>query len=284
MAFQIISFDGLDLPVYNPTQDHSGASVESALQSAIGSMFDYYGATRKRGKQAQFTISGLVIGEEESYFVDEAGNFFVDELGNFFTTGDQAASFSAKVNALRAKRGTRGQLIRYQMGNNARQWVTARLLDVRQMQDVKDREVKAELTCVFETVMDAWHSETITTSTKTIAATVESLSIYNGGNATVHDAVATMTATSTLTSLRIQNAAAGIDLTWTGTLATGTSLVIDNGLRTIRNNGVDAFSGLVRNAGHTAKGWLPIPVGLNLWTITSSASGSISVGHYDQWL
>jgi hypothetical protein len=284
MAYQITSFDGLDLPVYNPTQDHSGGRVDSTLTPSIGGMFDFYSTTQRRGKQAQYSITGLYIGEDPAFLVDHSGNYIVDELGNFIATGSESASLAAQVNNLRAKIGVRGQLIRYQMGTNAEQWVTARLLEVGQQQRVDDREIKAELTCNFETTMDAWRAiaETVTSSALTVSA--NAVNIQNDGNSTVDDVVVEIGSAGTITSVRIQCAATGIDLTWTGSLLIFTPLEIDAGLMTIRNNSVDAFSGLTRNVGHTARGWLPLAVGVNTWTVTIvGATGTFESTHYDQY-
>jgi hypothetical protein len=284
VAYQITSFDGLDLPVYNPTQDHTGSRVDSTLQPSIGGMFDFYSSTQRRGKQAQYGITGLYIGEDPAFLVDHSGNYIVDDLGNYIATGTEAASLAGQVNALRAKIGVRGQLIRYQMGTNAEQWVTARLLEVGQPQRVDDRELKAELTCTFETTMDAWRALAVTTTSSALTITANAVNIQNDGNSTVDDIFVNIGSAGTITSVRIQCAATGIDLTWTGSLLIYTTLLIDAGLMTIRNNSIDAFSGLTRNVGHTARGWLPLAVGVNTWTVTiAGATGTFESTHYDQY-
>jgi hypothetical protein len=41
---------------------------------------------------------------------------------------------------------------------------------------------------------------------------------------------------------------------------------------------------LTRNVGHTARGWLPLAVGVNTWTVTIvGATGTFESTHYDQY-
>ena len=84
-------------------------------------------------------------------------------------------------------------------------------------------------------------------------------------------------------TIRIQCAAAGIDLSYTA-VGAGSTLEIDCGAQTIRIDGFSAYPGLVLNGGHSARGWLPLIPGEQIWTITSGAGASFQLRHYDQWL
>ena len=72
--------------------------------------------------------------------------------------------------------------------------------------------------------------------------------------------------------------------TWTGTLANGVALTIDAGAQTFLNGSTDAYSGLAYASAHTARGILPLAPGTNGLMITTDASASVSLSHYDQWL
>jgi hypothetical protein len=64
--------------------------------------------------------------------------------------------------------------------------------------------------------------------------------------------------------------------------------VVDCGARSIKNNGVDAYSGLTLNAGHTTAPWLRLAPGSNTVTITYSgnadASATVTFSYYDGWV
>lgn len=282
MAYQITEFDGVLLPVYNPRQDHSGTTIESSLRNSVGGVYDYYGANKRKGKRQAPTITGVYIGEKY-YLTDESGVYLTDETGALLTGEDGASNLASQVDALRAKIGVQGSLVRVRMGDDMRQYITATLLGVPHAQVVEDQEFKVELTCNFESAMGAWHREDTSSVSKTLVAGEEALLVENLGSVAVDDAIISVNATGTITSLRIVCLDTGVDLSWTGSIAPGYTLVIDNGEMTIRNQGVNAFSGLTRNAGHTAKGWLPLDVGPNLWIVTSNAAGNIAARWHDQW-
>ena len=110
----------------------------------------------------------------------------------------------------------------------------------------------------------------------------------NGGNRTVRDAFVTITASATAAISNITISCGDCDWTWTGTVAVSTSLTIDCGTRSIKNNGVDAYSGFALNAGHTVADWLQLEPGDNTITINYSDnadnSAGVTVSYYDGWM
>jgi len=283
VAYQLIEFDGVDLPLYNPRQDHSPAPMGSALLAAIGGYVDYYGTRRGTAQSQALSITGVVWGETE-YLVDEDCNFIVDENGDYIIGGNAAVSLTSQLAALRDKARRRGSLTRQRLSDSYREWKTAHFLEMRQPQEVRDRDFMATVTCTFEMIDPGWHSETATTAGRTLPAGMQKpLYVQNGGGMTVEDAVVTVTRISgTVTQVDIDCTAQGIDLRWTGSMATG-SLVIDCGAATVRKAGADAYvTGFVQS-GHTARTWLPLAQGTNELLVTvTGGDATVSVVFYAQ--
>jgi DNA repair protein RecO (recombination protein O) len=79
-------------------------------------------------------------------------------------------------------------------------------------------------------------------------------------------------------------AVTGVAWSWTGSLTTGQALVVDAGARTVRQAGVDAYSGFALASTHTARGWLPLAAGINSLQIASVGPGSAALTFYPQFL
>jgi hypothetical protein len=287
MAYHYTEFDGVPLPIYNPSQDHSSTEVQSSLVRSAGGLFDHYGSRRRRGQGLRVQMTGLYIGMPTGTFlVDHLGSFIVDHGGNFLTTGNEGADLRAQINALRSKVGMQGTLWRSLLGTTSRHWITARLLRVGWPQEVSDRLWKAQLTCEFESIMEGWRAatQTATIATLTTFEGPRALTVMVQSLATIEDAILTIVADATITSVRVRSTPLGVDWTWTGTLAAGSTLTIDAGAQTVRRDGVDAYSGFALAAAHTAQAWLPLAPGVNLYTVTANGLGTATLRHYDQWL
>lgn len=281
MPYQITTFDDVALPIYNPAQDHTGAEVESSLARGAGGLFDTYGSRRKAGSGQSIKLSGVYEGES-LFWTDEAGNFIVDESGNFIIIGGETDNLRDQILTLRAKLGVLGTLYRTLLPGTTRQWVTARLLSVSHPQTTEDRLFKAELSCTFESSMNAWREEAFVTSAISMINGPVALAVAVGGFATVEDAIITIAPSATITSLRVTGN--GIDWTWTGSLTAAQTLVIDCGAQTVLKGSVDAYSGFSLGAGHTAQSWLPLAPGTNVLNITANNTGTFTVQHYNQVL
>lgn len=283
MAYRYTEFDGVPLPTANFEQAHDIAPIESGLLDSVGGVYDYRGAARKAARKQTISLRGIYWGET-GYMVDEAGNPIVDEAGNYLIAGDAVNMLRAQVDALRAQRGARGPLWRVRISDGARQWLTARLLQIAWQRTRPDMAVRAELSCQFESAMTAWRAETESLAYNTAAAGAPTgLLVQNGGDVTVSDAVFRVTRTSgTITGVRVSGP--GIDWTWTGSLGSGQTLTVDCGSQTMRLGLLDAYSGWSRGAGHTAPGWLPLTVGDTLLTVTlTGGAGDVTVTHYNQF-
>ena len=76
------------------------------------------------------------------------------------------------------------------------------------------------------------------------------------------------------------------DWTFSGSVAAGKVLTIDTGTRSIRNDGIDAYSLFALNAGHTVADWLQLAPGANSVTITYTCAGAATAftpTFYDGW-
>ncbi|MBK8113268.1 MAG: hypothetical protein IPK44_01465 [Candidatus Accumulibacter sp.] len=113
----------------------------------------------------------------------------------------------------------------------------------------------------------------------------KSATITNGGNRTVTAVVLGFRAAGNAIS-GIRFVCGSCDWTFSGSVAAGKILTIDTGTRSIRNDGVDAYSLLTLNAGHTVADWLQLAAGANTVTITYTCAGAASTltpTFYDGW-
>lgn len=110
--------------------------------------------------------------------------------------------------------------------------------------------------------------------------------LVNDGQLRQADVTITITAgAATISNIRLR--VNDCDWTWTGTVAIGTSLVVDCGAKSIKNNTVDAYSGFALNAGHTVADWWQIEPGNNTVTINytgnAGADATVTWDYYDAW-
>ncbi len=103
-----------------------------------------------------------------------------------------------------------------------------------------------------------------------------SVTVSNDGNGICYDAVITITAgAANITALTISTAN-GTDIDWTGTLTAGNALLIDCGAKSIKNNGVNAYSGFAYGGSHTANSWLELLPGDTAITIDRTGGSTDS--------
>lgn len=286
MPQQLTVFDGVNLPLNDPDQDHTATPTESRLIDSIGGVVDYYGDNQRSGRKQIIPLTGSFWGET-TYMVDEAGNYIVDEAGNYLIAGDATANLRSQIRALAAKQGAVGPLWRKRFDDSdTLEWKTASLLEMRWQQKVTDRLILATVQCQFETADPAWHVEDATVTDGSASDGVPlTLAVANGGEVVVRDSVLTITRSSgTITQVDIATAAASevVNLRWTGSLGDGDALVIDCAKNTVRKNDVDAYT-LARQAGHTARGWIALAMGMTIMQVTlTGGDGTVSLSHYDQ--
>jgi hypothetical protein len=196
-----------------------------------------------------------------------------------------AASFKTAVYALRALIGTRALLYRSPDGEAANSESALARLEGVSMSRNADNILVLGTTLTFEILQSVWDGADGTVAA-TLDTTPKSIVVANDGNARVDDAVITIVAkTSSITVLTV--AVAGVSsFTWTGTLVANKALVINCGARTVKNDGADAYSGFVLDAGHTVAEWLRLQPGNNTVVITRTggdATSTYSIAFADGW-
>lgn len=287
--YWIARFGNIVLPIYNPVDDIGpGTARTSFVALPGGGAFDALGSGRGNRGDYPLKHTGMILKADP-------------------------ASLEADYDALTAAWDTRNKLYRHSETGRVH-WTWARLIGLpieRRPQDVyRYRGYFAlDVTCEFRVFSPYWYGTyhgdgldltdpgveafdtglaldytgqdlyTLDTSPKTLA-------IPNAGNAPVINAILTLTAAgSPITAVTITGG--GADLTWTGTLAAGTALVIDAGARSVKNAGADAYGGLVFNAGHAVDEWLRIAPGGTSLTITRTggdATSTLLTTFYEAWV
>lgn len=194
--------------------------------------------------------------------------------------GIYSSSVQSNVDALMGMVGQRASLWRVRTADAASQWKTARLLSCRWDRDVAQSQ-HAALVSEWDAV-GYWKGLSINTTNRTSTGT---LTPTGGGKANVYDAVITFTASSTgAKTIRMQDAAAGIDWQWSASMTSGHVLTIDCGAFSILNNGSNAYSSFTLNGAHLCDYWCVIVPGSNSFTITLTGAGTFQIAWYDQWV
>jgi hypothetical protein len=150
----------------------------------------------------------------------------------------------------------------------------------RQVRDIYRQPVRA----TFELVSAGWNGEYHDTQT---ALNTSPLSVThaNGGNRTVTNASLTVTAVNTQIA-GLAFACGDCDWAFTGTIAAGTSLIVDGATKSITNNGVDAYAQFTFNGGHVTPNWIELAPGDNTATYTAGSAAwahTLVLAYYDGW-
>jgi hypothetical protein len=286
MTHRIYQFGAVELPPAMTEDDLSTGQTESTLVPSVGPFYDAWGTARRLPRKQVINLRGMFEASDGGRFDDgpirlrdQSFNNIVDHAGNYILVDNGQISMRRNLASLKAQQGTRQRLWRRREDDSVLTWKTARLLKVEYVREVEDAGVVARVETVFETAMATWRANDISTYSATTPA---GLAISNGGQVTVNDAILTVTAVGATTNVAISGT--GIDLNWAGLLAGGQTLTIDAGLQTVRVGGSDRYSGFTRGSGHTAAGWLPVPVGESVLTVVSQGGDTITLSFYEQSL
>jgi len=213
----------------------------------------------------------------------------------------------AAFNRLKALRGKRDQLYRRQRDGTF-EWAWARLVQVSSTQLPKHvLHLPVDLT--FQVLPPLqWFGEHHGTGwffnqpdpiyfdsgrffnegddTVILDVTPKTVVVTNGGNAVVRNAVITVTAGGTpITALNISKSGE-TDLSYSGTIPSGQSVVLDCGALSVKNNGFADYAHLAVGANHKIDGWLRLDPGINSIVVTRTGGGglsSITVQFYEAW-
>lgn len=284
MSYRLHKFEGALLPFYDPEPDLTQGPVESPLLDSVGGVFDYYAGRQRLPRKQIIAIQGIYMGER-AYLVDHEGNRIVDHAGNYLINGTAEGDLQARLESLTELLGKRGRLYREYLRDPSRlEWKQARLLQVTHQREQKNTPLMAKVACVFETLMAAWRSQSATVTSLGAGSGNRALTVIVRGNAPVSDAILTITASATVTNIRVRHGDQGVDWSWLGTLSSGQTLTIDGGAQTIRIGSANAYSNLVYNVGHRARGLLTLAPGTNALMVETNANTAVAVTHHDQWL
>ena len=257
MSYLLVTFDGVTLPSRNAAMPLDTGDVVPGIIQATGGAFDRYG-TRKVLPQMR-TIS--------------------------YTAGYSAATAATlrgSLDGLRAKIGTRGQLIRQRIDDSVQQWLYARLLSVNgEWRNEGTRYL--EVTCSWETAEPSWRTTSAISTDRSLSSGTQNLTPVVGGTAPSSDGLITVTTSGTITAGTITCAALGVLINWTGSLTAGNTLTIDCGLKTVKVNAADAYSWLSFGTAHTALDWLPLTQGTPSIEFGVNGAGTANLAHWNRW-
>ena len=195
--------------------------------------------------------------------------------------GIYSTDVRTNVDGLAGLLGQRLQLWRMRESDSALQWKYAKLLSCRWSRDV-EQSLHAEMNLQFE-AEGAWKASTLSTAERTGAGV---LSVPASGEAWVWDATLTFVASSTTThTWTVTDSAADCNLTWSGSVNSGQSVVIDSGAWAVTKAGADAYSSLTINSGHAAQRLLVIsPAGQSFEFSVAAGGGTFTLRWYPQWI
>ena len=202
--------------------------------------------------------------------------------------GISSAAPLADLNALKALHGHRDVLTRVSDNGILNHWCYARLLEIPAERSV-EHVLHQPLEFMFE-VLCGWRG-TIRASSTELTTSPATIALQNDGDTPVTDLAITLTAgAADVTYLRLDYTGdtGNTSLEFTGLVVAGTDLVLQCGVPSIRNNGVDAYSNLFYLAGHSLAGWLQLDRGAHnvtaYRTITAVGNPTLHFDYYDAWL
>ena len=248
MAYSLVTFDSVNLPLCMPEDPLGSGAVQPGLAGAAGGVFDRYNGRTVLPRVRPIDFRGRYDGS--------------------------STALRTQLDALRAKVGVWGLLVRKRDDDSVLQSVYARLLSVDGTWVLEDG-ASATLNLRWETGEPSWRAATGSTASGSVGG---STSIVNDGTAPVVDAIITLTASGgALVNPTLTIAALGVALKWTGSIADTKALVIDCGAMTVKNDGANAYSGFSLEAAHTARGWMPLTVATHALAVAGTGAGSVGV-------
>ena len=269
--YHLTKFDDLTMPMDNPTTDHSPpVAVRSVIRTA-GGAFDRFGSDRA---PASFP-----------YTLRHRATIYESDSSTQLTTMDN----------WRRKVGVRASLWRAADATGDLQYATARLEAVRVNRQPK-HTVYQPVEWLF-TVLGPWNGQTLhsmvmrptTDGTPRLprmwantAGATPKFSIYNAGTTNQTEMTFTLAATGagSLSNVTITNNTTGHQMTFSGTIASGDSLVIDTGALTVTNGGSNAYSSFTWNRPE----WMVLEPGWNRFSISVTGSdGKLTVTWRDAY-
>jgi hypothetical protein len=265
------------LPNRVPSSDAgTGDSLDSIAPLPDGNKFDYWGSDQTPRADVPITHIGKIVGT---------------------STADATAQFRA----LRALRGKRAKLYRTLQTEDgeAVEWCWARCLSApatHERQNIRHQVVELQ----FKMLSPIWYGRRrggwsfddgesfddglfFDEGALVFDTTEDPFSIYNDGNATVKNAVITLTATGAVTNPIILNTANGIGMKYNGGLVNTDVLVFDCGAKSLKKNGTEVYQDFEAIATDSASAWwFPIEPGENEIELTGT-NYEVEFRYSDGW-
>lgn len=243
--YRLVTFDGLTLPKAAAEVEIGTVSSRPALLAYRGGVIDADGTQRAKAELPYQLPMRCEV------------------------TGADLGTLRTELDALRAKRGVSGQLVRE--GINAigtYQWATARLLQVPELRNTRNVYYHP-LTLMF-LVLTHWHGITIYTQNEvSFGAATSAVTLANAGQLPVTQVAITINAiTNPITGVTLAAADGSSAITYTGTITAGTTLTINAATWAVQNAGVDDSDHLTLDGGHRIPELLEIAAGGTAYNLT----------------
>lgn len=277
MSYNLNKFGQTDLPKVNAEPDVGTGPAKSDLVNIPGGWFDPQGTAQADAQTHIIPLACALIGATKTA-LDDA------------------------YDTVRALKGVRDKLWRLRADGDI-QWIWARMIEIQAVRDYRVPH-RLPMTISFQRLSPLWNGlrsddgwlldagdrldeGLYLDGTPTVLNTSpKNITVTNSGNATVKNAVITVTAVGTdITALTIAKSGE-TQLVYSGTIAAGESLVIDCGAWSVENDGTDDYANFALGASHAIEEWLHLEPGNNTITVTKTGGGTTStIGftYYDGW-
>jgi hypothetical protein len=274
MSYTLSRFGTLYLPQPNPSLDIGTGESQSVLfPLAGGGAFDGLGQDQARQKPPVITYHCAL-------------------------TGDDQCEIQNQLDMIKGYIGTRAKLYR-KLPDGTEQWITARLTNIEGKHSIEDGIFNQDIDLTFKASEYPWHGRVITGAGWTfdsgynfdagmylddmlsiLMVAPGNITIVNNGNYPVRNLILILHTSSVwmgpITQFIIQKTGQ-TDLKWTGSVVAGNALVMDCGAFTVKNAGVDAYTGLTRQVGHYLPEWIRLDPGPNTFAINYTYGGQPSL-------
>lgn len=269
------SFAGIQIPIYNRVESAGGGSARSGQLAIIGGFSDQGGLKTIRNIES-IQISAVI-----------------------FNQGDEART-GRVAQIWRSVVGRRSRLVRHLKGRG-NQYAIARLLSFEAQNDDNKHTDLLSINLTFEKIGDwigfeaeNWRLNTgyrineghklNQTRTYQLAAGGGSIVIDYGGDVDERELTLAVSAGASAvpSGLRI-TMTGGCALQFLGTIAAGTTLTIDSGIKTVRSEAIDEYNALAFLSTHRVSSWLLLEPGRNVIGITAAAPVTVTVKYKERF-
>lgn len=232
MSYKLTTFDGVTLPIGRPVTPVGTAPTAGQVLALPGGRF-FDGRETQAPAQLPYALTYKAL-------ADGATLAAVDT--DFLTP-------------LRRRRGKLAHLVR-RLADGSEHWCEARLLQMPGTREAK-HQLHQDVELLFE-ILSPWYGQAHS-DVFVLASTTTTIALANAGTAPVSGVRLTLTPGAALTGLRL--AGEGMDWSYTGTVASGATLVIDGATWSVTNAGAGDWDHLQFNAAHTVDELLRLTAG-----------------------